>query len=600
MLPSGSAPGLAADHFPSAGRLADHPSGDPWIVGSLPADQFTAVAVGERRLAVIGRCPVGADGLRAELAGLDDVSGLDRIARTLPGSFHLAAVVGGRTRVQGSASGTRRVFHARVGPATVAADRSDVLGGALGTDPDPAVLALRMLDALPHPLGEKSVWPGVEPVPADHYLELGERGGSPRLVRWWHPPEPELGLAEGARALLDALTDAVDARTRDGLVVSADLSGGLDSTPLCALAASGPARVVALTMASGLATDDDLHWARIALRALPSLEHVVYPARELPGFYAGLYDVPARMDEPSAAFMSTARTLARLRLAGGHGSRLHMDGLGGDQLLIGEPALYHDMLRERPLDALRRVRVHQLLGRLPAGRTLASLADGRSHRDWFAAARRGLATGEPVRRSMFGWERPVSFGPWFTAEARRSVLDQFDEALESLDSLAPTRGRHADLAAIRAGAREVRLIHQAAEPGGPVGESPFFDDRVVEACLRVRPEERMTPFEFKPLMKAAMAGILPAEFLRRRTKTDGAPLAAEGFGDQDRRISRVWRDSRLAGLGVLDPESIWEAASRPPSVDNRDWGVDTTLAVELWLRSRDRTGNGTGDGKGSD
>ncbi|MEY9212948.1 asparagine synthase [Thermobifida halotolerans] len=596
VFPDEGASGRAADRLPPDHILARHRSGRPWIVGSLPDDQFRLVEAGERRLAVIGRCPAGPDLLRAELDRLDDVARLDRIAHALPGSFHLVAVVGDRMRVQGTASGLRRIFHAPVGSARVVCDRSDVLADLLGVAPDPDVLALRMFNALPYPLGEDSVWPGVEPVPPGHCLDLDLRGGGHRVVRWWRPPEPELDVAAGAELLRETLTDAVAARTRDGRVVSADLSGGLDSTPLCALASSGPAEVVALTMTSGDDTDDDLHWAQIALRALPSLKHVVYSAQDLPGFYAGLDEALPLLDEPSVAVMSAPRILSRLRMTHGYGARLHIDGLGGDQVLTGEPGLYHDLLRQRPLTALPLVRGHRLLHRLPLARTVTSLADRRDHRAWFAATRRLVATGEPPRNALFGWDTLPKCGPWLTAEARERVLARFDRALESLEPLAPTRGRHADLAAIRSASRELRMLHQIGGLGLPAAESPFLDDRVLEACLRVRHEGRMTPFEFKPLMKAAMAGIFPDEFLRRRTKTDGTSLAAEGFAAHNDRIVQIWRESRLADLGLIDPEPLVDLVRQPYSTHGPHWGLEMTLAVELWLRSRERALQGVNGG----
>ncbi len=596
VLPDVGALGSAADHLPEHHRRAAHPSGRPWIVGELPDDQFLLVESGQRRLAVIGRCAASPDRLRAELDRLDDVSGLDRLARALPGSFHLVAVAGGRMRVQGSASGLRRVFHAAVGAARIAADRSDVLADLLGVSPDPDVLALRMFHGLPYPLNEASVWPGVEPVPAGHYLDLDLHGGGHRVVRWWRPPEAELDVAAGAPLLREALAEAVDARTRGGGVVSADLSGGLDSTPLCALASRGSAKVVALTLHSDLDTDDDLRWARIARRSFPSVEHVVFSSHDLPGFYAGLDGELPLLDEPSVAVMSAPRVLSRLRMAQEHGSRLHMDGLGGDQMLSGTPSLYHDLLRSRPLTALPLVRGHRLLLGLSLATTVASLADRRDLRAWFAATRRCVATGEEPRNADFGWDVLPHCGPWLTAEARERVLARFDAAAESLEPLAPTRGRHADLASIRSAGRDLRLIHQVGGIGLPSAESPFLDDRVMEACLRVRHEGRTTPFEFKPLMKAAMAGVLPEEFLQRRSKTDGTTLAAEGFARQRDRLVQIWRESRLAELGLVDPEPLVERLMQPYSHRGPDWGMELTLTVELWLRSRERVLQGANGG----
>ena len=52
-------------------------------------------------------------------------------------------------------------------------------------------------------------------------------------------------------------------------------------------------------------------------------------------------------------------------------------------------------------------------------------------------------------------------------------------------------------------------------------ESPLMDDHVVEAVLSVAYIDRDSPIEWKPLMKAAMRGILPDEYLLRTTKVGG-------------------------------------------------------------------------------
>ncbi|GAB3211850.1 asparagine synthase-related protein [Marinactinospora thermotolerans] len=591
VLPDVALPVSVTGRLPAdAERLADHPSGRPWILGRLPAEQVRTVVAGERRLMLIGRCPVPTRRLEEELARLGDVSALDRIARSLPGSLHLVAAFGGRIRVQGSASGLRRVFHATAAETTViASDRSDVLAAATGAAPDPTVLALRMLNTLAHPLGDSSVWSGVTAVPSDHYLDLAADGDGHRVTRWWVPPEAHLDLPAGADALRAALTEAVDVRTRDGLVISTDLSGGFDSTPLCYLASLGPAKVVGVTMTSDLDSDDDLHWARIALRAMPTIEHVIQPERSLPSFYSGLYDVPALMDEPSAAFMSTARAMARLELAREYGSRVHLDGLGGDQLLMGPPVLYHDLMRSRPLLAARRLRGYGLLGRVPMGVLTAAMADRRGYREWFDDARARLLSGRPPGPGdLFGWDMLPVIPPWFTGEAREAIVGHFERARDHARPLAKSRGRHADLAAVRTAGREVRVLHQIGLPDGPSADSPFLDDRVVEACLSLRTEERITPFEFKPLMKAAMSGLLPDEFLRRRTKTDGSTLAAEGFAHNRDEITGVWEDSRLARMGLIDPAPLLELTAGSYTPDDHDWSMEMTLACELWLRSRER------------
>ena len=192
---------------------------------------------------------------------------------------------------------------------------------------------------------------------------------------------------------------------------------------LHALAARGPAKVVALTFSSGLDTDDDLRWAKIAHQSFPSVEHVVLSPEDIPGFYAGLDGEFPLLDEPSVAMLSTPRILSRLHTARAHGSRLHMDGLGGDQLLTGSLSLYHDLLWQRPWTALPLIRGHRLLAGLSLSETFASLADRRDLRAWLADIRHSIATGEPPRRSLFGWDVLPKCGPWLTAEARERVAE---------------------------------------------------------------------------------------------------------------------------------------------------------------------------------
>ena len=149
-------------------------------------------------------------------------------------------------RVQGTVTGVRRVFHARVGGAAVAADRADVLAGLLDAEPDEQRLALHLLE--PHilyPLAGQPIWREVDVLPTDHYLVL-DGNGRHRQVRSWTPPAPVVPMAEGAPALREALSAAVALRTRGHELVSCDL-GGLDSTSLCSLAARGAPKVVAPT-----------------------------------------------------------------------------------------------------------------------------------------------------------------------------------------------------------------------------------------------------------------------------------------------------------------------------------------------------------------
>src|SRR5215211_4327540 len=243
-----SASSVAARLRDRAAQQLSHVSGRPWLLGCWGEGAGMVGQGGDMRIAVVGQHAVMADDLVRAAGQVRVVSDLDRLAGSLVGSSHLVASVDGKVRVQGTVTGTRRVFYATVDGARVAADRADVLAGLLDAGLDEQRLALHLLEPhLLYPLAGQPVWGRVEQLPTDHYLVLDRDGH--RSVRWWMPPEPAVPMAEGALALREALSAAVAARVHGSELVSCDL-GGLDSTSVCCLAAHQEAKVVAYTAAS--------------------------------------------------------------------------------------------------------------------------------------------------------------------------------------------------------------------------------------------------------------------------------------------------------------------------------------------------------------
>ncbi|WKX73388.1 asparagine synthase C-terminal domain-containing protein [Streptomyces sp. XD-27] len=321
----------------------------------------------------------------------------------------------GKVRIQGTVTGIRRVFAAEFGPVTVAADRADTLAFLLDAPLDEGRLALHLLDppALP-PLTDVPLWRGVRGLPTDSCLVLDDDGQS-HHTRWWTPPEARWSLAEGAAALREALAAAVAARVEGHELVSSDLSG-LDSTSVCCLAVRSGARVVAYTAASPDPLEDDVTWARRTAGALPALEHHVIPVAELPLVYHGLLDLNEPMDEPCRAAADHARwfTIAHRALA--RGSRLHLTGFCGDELLSGLPFHLRALLVRHPVVATRRLRGIAAAYRWPLGLMLRQLWDNRGYSAWLLGVSERL-TGPrrpgTLRRSVGGHRRCCRRGrPW--------------------------------------------------------------------------------------------------------------------------------------------------------------------------------------------
>jgi asparagine synthase (glutamine-hydrolysing) len=573
-------------------RVLAHASGRPWVVGRWAEGEVVSARAGGAAVVVVGYCPVTQAGLERRIGRMRDLAEVDRLGRELPGSFHLVARLGDRMRVQGTASGLRLVFHAVAGGVRVAATRADVLGRALGAEPDRERLAAQLLWPVPYPLSQEPVWRGVTAVPPGEALVLGADGEGVRRSRWWDPPEPVRALEEWAPRMREALTEAVGARTAAGGVVSCDLSGGLDSTSVCFLAARSPARVVASTWPGRDPGDTDAHWARRAARHLPEVTHVVWDPEASPLVYTGLLGIGDLLDEPTIGVMDRARMLHHLPGLAGRGSRLHLTGIGGDHLAWCSEAYYHRLLRTRPLVALRQIRGFRALWQWPLPATVRALADSRPYGRWLADAAGRLRDPLPPSSvaSGLGWGMAPRLFPWVTPDAERLAARALRKAAADAVPLHPDRGLHADLEAVRSCTRILRQWDSMAARAGLPMAHPFLDDRVIAAALAVRPRERVTPWAYKPLLTAAMRGVVPDECLLRTDKAQASMDASNGLREHRGDLAALWEDSRLERLGLVDGDALRRLARRPAAPGLTDAILYSTIACEVWLRGLTRAG----------
>jgi asparagine synthase (glutamine-hydrolysing) len=571
-----------------ATQAISHPSGRPWLVGCWAAETVTTAQAGQTKIAVIGQHTV-ASGELADAAGrIRVIADLDRLAASLVGSSHLVASVAGRVRVQGTVAGLRRVFYARIGGAAVAADRADVLAGLLDAGLDEQRLVLHLLE--PHilyPLAGQPVWQGVSVLPTDHYLVL-DGDGQQGPVRWWVPPEPVVPMAEGAALLREALSAAVAARVRRHDLVSSDL-GGLDSTSICCLAAGAEAKVVAYTAASPDPLADDADWAVRTVAGLGNVEHHIVSAEEIPLVYHGLRAMDDQLDEPCSAVVDRDRWLIIARRAAARGSRLHLTGFGGDELLYGSLAHLHSLLRSSPRTAVRQLRGFAAKYRWPRSQMLRQLSDTSPYRDWLTRVADNLtAPPPPPEEPLLDWGIQPRLPPWVTPAAVQAVQNLIRAEAPAAEPLAKGHGQHRELETMRHVTRTVRQFGQMAERTGVALAAPYYDDRVIEAGLAVRPEERITPWRYKPLIVEAMRGIVPDESLTRQTKANGTGAEDPGLRRHRADLLALWEDSRLGRLGLIDANTLHEICTRPLPPTLQLGVLYQTVACEVWLRSLER------------
>ncbi|MFF4160666.1 asparagine synthase-related protein [Streptomyces sp. NPDC001678] len=589
---SEAAAGVARRVCPRPVDVVRYPSGRPWLLGEWPAGEVVVAEAGSSLLALIGRCPVNAGELAVRLRRMREIGDTEQAVAGLPGSFHVVVSAGGRLRVRGTASAVRRVFHAESEGVTVAASRADALAHAVGAAVDEEQLALHLLSSPPtYPFGEhRSLWRGVQAVRPGHALLIGPDGRA--TVRpWWKPPEPALPLAEGAENVRRALSLAVSSCTADRTVISADLSGGLDSTSLCFLAARGPARLITFHWESLDPGNDDTAWAGKAAALLPHAEHVVPEASDAALWFSGLGDVPTTTDEPGLWARDSARLLLLARLMTRRGSRLHLSGGGADELFGFLPPYLHAHVRSRSLSALRQVNRTRTMRRWPLRPLLAELSDRTTFPAWLATTARRVTDPPPPEHPRAGrvpsmaWDAIPQVPPWARPEAVAAARTLLREASSAThEPLAAQRGQHAALSAARACGRAFRVTEQVTAALGLPSAVPYLDDDVLEAALSVRITERGALDRCKPLLTTAVHPDVPGELLARTTKGEYTDDFHQALRRNKAALNRLVDDSHLARAGLVDTATLRAHLAKPELLPEAMRALDNTVACEMWLR----------------
>ncbi|PVD00148.1 asparagine synthase [Streptomyces sp. CS147] len=625
-----AAPGATGSAREVGGALTvAHPSGRPWIVARPLVRKVSHLARGEDALVLIGPDRVPDAVLAGILEGARDRTGLEHRLARLPGLYHVVARLSGRSWIRGTATGLRRIYHARHPAAgTIASDRPAVLARLIDAPLDESALALRLLDFLPHPLSRRPVWRGVHETGAGYGLALPVAAPGTAAVpgptehRWWEPPPGELPLAEGAREVGDAVAASVRAHVGGLDRISCELSGGLDSTALAFAARdTGPASLSLLTVAARDRYSEDETWARRAVEAAggtaapaartdgaarnghaapapdpgaapargrhpgPALDHHVIPAADAPYFYADLASTAAELnDEPLPVAPGRARAALLLGRARATGSRYHLTGYGGDEIFLGLPHAYQDLFHGNPFTAWSHLGgLRHQLG-WPLLPTVKALLDRSAFPRWLAGA--VTAAPQPVARTpLLSWGVRQSLHPWLTEHATALIAEEFRAAAEHAEPIDPWRGRHVDIDGVRMGARHFQAMEDIGMTIGLPVAAPFYDDRILEATLAVRLPERISPWRYKPLLVEAMRGMVPDALLARTTKDHMASDEHQGLREHAPELAELWTGSRLAEHGLVDARQLLRLAAEPFSPVLVEHSISSTVAGETWLRT---------------
>src|SRR5699024_3671383 len=311
-------------------------------------------------------------------------------------------------------------------------------------------------------------------------------------------------LADSAEALRTALTDAVALRTSRYEHVGADLSGALDSTSLCLLAAESGTRLTTATIRWSAPGNEDHQYAAVASASLPGSDDRTFASSELPPQFAGLGVHHEPGDEPSLNLRSRVFHDHIASDIAAAGARCRLNGPGGDDVVQPPTGGSVSLLRQDPMAGWRHLSAIRAQHRWSARATLATMVDRSSYHSWVRASAASL-TNQQSRALPRRWGNPVALPSWATTQAQSAVASLLAEApSESLTPNSTSPVHHRWLHQIQQSGQLVGEAEHDAAQAGIRYHAPFLDQEVITACLLAPPHQAHQPQVYKPLLTAAM------------------------------------------------------------------------------------------------
>ncbi len=390
---------------------------------------------------------------------------------------------------------------------------------------------------------------GIEKLPAAHFAVAGP-DGSWRLTRYWdappHAPEP----GDPVTGVRERLGAAVARQREADVPVGLMLSGGVDSSALCALmTAEGGPRLNTFTVGF----DDhpalnEFEFARKVAAHFGTDHHEIrIGERDAIGLLQGLVEA---QDEPLADWVCLPLHFVA-GLARRTGIKSVLCGEGADEIFAG----YGGYLSYLDFEA----KYGQRLRRLPAGvvSLLAATARAARHRSRKAEAYCDILDRVAHRRALF-WGGAIGFWP--------SALDDIYESHNDPgavieDMLRPLPGGET-LGRMTYTELKLRLpelllmrVDKMCMAHGVEARVPFLDHALVEYAMGIPAHVKIAGHQPKNILKSALRGLVPDWVLDRPKMGFGAPMAEWLRGE----LGCVAREA-VARCPLFDSEGFNRAA----------------------------------------
>jgi asparagine synthase (glutamine-hydrolysing) len=439
--------------------------------------------------------------------------------------------------------------------------------------------------------GQHTAFKSVLKFPPGHAVKIADG----RKIREWcfyelpSAQEPMPFTVAGASAeLIHRLDAAIGRQMVSDAPLGAFLSGGLDSSAICALAQRrlGSRRLDCFTIdlrsTAGAKEGfvDDLPYARLAAKALGVNLHVVTADREQ---LVDLEKLVWHLDEPQADPAALCN-FHICQLVQQQGIKVMLSGAGADDILTGYRR--HQALEiERYwqwLPAFARSSLVGLAGYAPQ----ATSWGRRLHKAFRQAA---LAPQERMV-GYFQWlEQDRLQGLWSQEVKAAGILPDpsapLTEALRALPEGMPGLNQMLSLERFFLTDHNLNYTDKMSMAAGVEVRVPFLDRDLIDFATRLPVDFKQRGRISKWIFRQSMQGILPEEVIHRPKTGFGIPLRGWMTAKDNRIEADYLSRASLTKRGLFDPDAVQRLI-----VDNRTGRTDASYpilalaCVEIWCR----------------
>ena len=439
--------------------------------------------------------------------------------------------------------------------------------------------------------GQHTAFKSVRKFPPGHAVKIADG----RKIREWSFYELPYGqdltpfTVQGASAeLRERLDTAIERQMVSDAPLGAFLSGGLDSSAICALAQRrlGSRRLdcftidVCSTAGAKEGFVDDLPYARLAAKALGVNLHVVEVERDK---LVDLEKLVWHLDEPQAD-PAALNSFYICQLARQQGIKVMLSGAGGDDIFTGyrrHQALAFERYWQW-LPAFARRSLAGLSGYAPQ----ATSWGRRTHK----AFRQAALSPQERMVGYFQWlEQDRLQGLWSREVKAGGILPDpgapLTEALRALPEGMPGLNQMLSLERFFLTDHNLNYTDKMSMAAGVEVRVPFLDRDLIDFATRLPLDFKQRGRVGKWIFRQSMEGILPMEVIYRPKTGFGIPLRGWMTAKDNRLEADYLSRESLARRGLFDPDAV-----RQLIVDNRTGRTDASYpilalaCIEIWCR----------------